>query len=68
MEDPWSESSTPSGEGRAPDDDDRPLEFSDERKRDLHQHLIWQLEVSRLDARRSGSARPSSTHSTTTAT
>jgi RNA polymerase sigma-54 factor len=51
MEDPWSESSTPSGEGRAPDDDDRPLEFSDERKRDLHQHLIWQLEVSRLDAR-----------------
>jgi RNA polymerase sigma-54 factor len=51
MEDPWSESSTPSGEGRAPDDDDRPLEFSDERGRDLHQHLIWQLEVSRLDAR-----------------
>jgi len=51
MEDPWLESSTPSGEGRAPDDDDRPLEFSDERGRDLHQHLIWQLEVSRLDAR-----------------
>ena len=51
MEDPWSESSTPSGEGRAPDDDDRPLEFSDERGRDLHQHLIWQLEVSPLDAR-----------------
>ena len=51
MEDPWSESSTPSGEGRAPDDDDRPLEISDERGRDLHQHLIWQLEVSPLDAR-----------------
>ena len=51
MEDPWAESSSPSGEGRAPDDDDRPLEFSDERGRDLHQHLIWQLEVSRLDAR-----------------
>jgi RNA polymerase sigma-54 factor len=51
MEDPWLESSTPSGEGRAPDDDDRPLEFSDERGRDLHQHLIWQLEISRLDAR-----------------
>jgi RNA polymerase sigma-54 factor len=51
MEGPWSESSTPSGEGRAPDDDDRPLEFSDERGRDLHQHLIWQLEVSPLDAR-----------------
>ncbi len=51
MEDPWSESSTPSGDGRAQDDDDRPLEFSDARERDLHQHLIWQLEVSRLDPR-----------------
>ena len=27
MEDPWSESSTPSGDGRAQDDDDRPLEL-----------------------------------------
>jgi RNA polymerase sigma-54 factor len=51
MEDPWAESSTPSGDGRAPDDDDRPLEFSDERGRDLHQHLVWQLEVSPLDPR-----------------
>jgi len=51
MEDPWAESSTPSGDGRAQDDDDRPLEFTDERSRDLHQHLIWQLEVSRLDPR-----------------
>jgi RNA polymerase sigma-54 factor len=51
MEDPWAESSTPSGDGRAQDDDDRPLEFSDQRERDLHQHLIWQLEVSRLDPR-----------------
>jgi RNA polymerase sigma-54 factor len=51
MEDPWAESSTPSGDGRAQDDDDRPLEFTDERNRDLHQHLIWQLEVSRLDPR-----------------
>jgi RNA polymerase sigma-54 factor len=51
MEDPWTEASTPSGEGRAPDDDDRPMEFSDERERDLHQHLIWQLEVSALDPR-----------------
>jgi RNA polymerase sigma-54 factor len=51
MEDPWSESSTPSGDGRAQDDDDRPLEFSDDRERNLHQHLIWQLEVSRLDPR-----------------
>jgi RNA polymerase sigma-54 factor len=51
MEDPWTEASTPSGEGRAPDDDDRPMEFADERERDLHQHLIWQLEVSPLDPR-----------------
>jgi RNA polymerase sigma-54 factor len=51
MDDPWTEASTPSGEGRAPDDDDRPMEFADERERDLHQHLIWQLEVSRLDPR-----------------
>jgi RNA polymerase sigma-54 factor len=51
MEDPWADASTPSGDGRAPDDEDRPLEFSDERERDLHQHLVWQLEVSRLDPR-----------------
>ncbi len=51
MEDPWSESSTPSGDGRAQDDDDRPLEFADDQERNLHQHLIWQLEVSRLDPR-----------------
>ena len=49
MDDPWTEASTPSGEGRAPDDDDRPMEFADERERDLHQHLVWQLEVSPLD-------------------
>jgi RNA polymerase sigma-54 factor len=40
MEDPWAESSTPSGEGRSQDDDDRPLEFSDDRERGLHQHLV----------------------------
>ncbi|MFO1394389.1 MAG: RNA polymerase factor sigma-54 [Steroidobacteraceae bacterium] len=51
MEDPWAESSTPSGDGRAQDDDDRPLEFADGRERNLHQHLVWQLEVSRLDPR-----------------
>ena len=51
MEDLWAESSTPSGDGRGPDDDDRPLEFTDERERDLHQHLVWQLEISRLDPR-----------------
>ncbi len=51
MEDPWAESSTPSGDGARSDDDDRPLEFSDDRGNDLHQHLVWQLEVSRLDPR-----------------
>src|SRR6476619_2901916 len=51
MEDPWAETSTPSGDGARPDDDDRPLEFSDDRSNDLHQHLIWQLEISRLDPR-----------------
>jgi RNA polymerase sigma-54 factor len=51
MEDPWSESSTPSGDGRAQDDDDRPLEFTDHRDRNLHQHLLWQLEISCLDPR-----------------
>ena len=29
MEDPWAESSTPSGDGSRSDDDDRPLEFTD---------------------------------------
>jgi RNA polymerase sigma-54 factor len=51
MEDPWAESSTPSGDGSRADDDDRPLEFTDDRGNDLHQHLIWQLEISRLDPR-----------------
>jgi RNA polymerase sigma-54 factor len=51
MEDPWAESSTPSGDGSRSDDDDRPLEFIDERGRDLHQHLTWQLEISPLDPR-----------------
>ncbi|HVN41707.1 MAG TPA: RNA polymerase factor sigma-54 [Steroidobacteraceae bacterium] len=51
MEDPWAESSTPSGDGQREDDDDRPLEISDERGKDLHQHLVWQLEISRLDPR-----------------
>jgi len=51
MEDPWAESSTPSGDGRAQDDDDRPLEISDDREHDLRQHLVWQLEISPLDPR-----------------
>jgi RNA polymerase sigma-54 factor len=51
MEDPWAESSTPSGDGARADDDDRTLEFSDDRGNDLHQHLVWQLEISRLDPR-----------------
>jgi RNA polymerase sigma-54 factor len=51
MADPWEDSSAPAGERRAQDDDDRPLEFADESGRDLHQHLIWQLEISPIDPR-----------------
>ena len=51
MVDPWDDASTPAGEKRTNDDDDRPLEFADEAERDLHQHLIWQLETSPLDPR-----------------
>ena len=51
MVDPWDDASTPAGEKRTNDDDDRPLEFADESERDLHQHLIWQLETSPLDPR-----------------
>jgi RNA polymerase sigma-54 factor len=51
MEDPWAENTTPSGDGSRAEDDDRPLEFTDDRSRDLHQHLIWQLEISKLDPR-----------------
>ena len=50
MEDPWADSA-PAGEGRSAEEDDRPFEISDARERDLHQHLVWQLEVSRLDPR-----------------
>jgi len=51
MVDPWDDTSIPAGEKRTNDDDDRPLEFADEAERDLHQHLIWQLETSPLDPR-----------------
>jgi RNA polymerase sigma-54 factor len=51
MVDPWEDASTPAGEKRSGDDDERPLEFADESERDLHQHLIWQLEISPLDPR-----------------
>ena len=51
MEDPWEDTSAPAGEKRTQDDDDRPLEFANDSERDLHQHLIWQLEISPLDPR-----------------
>ena len=51
MVDPWEDTSAPAGEKRSVDDEDRPLEFADESERDLHQHLIWQLEISPLDPR-----------------
>ncbi len=52
MEDPWTDASTPSGDGSRADDEDRPLEFPAGRGNDLRQHLVWQLETSRLDPRR----------------
>lgn len=51
MEDPWADSAPVAGDGTRTDDEDRPLEFADERGNDLHQHLVWQLETSRLDPR-----------------
>jgi RNA polymerase sigma-54 factor len=51
MADPWEDASAPAGEKRTQDDDDRPLEVADDSERDLHQHLIWQLEISPLDPR-----------------
>jgi RNA polymerase sigma-54 factor len=51
MVDPWDDTSTPVGERRTSEDDDRPLEFADESELDLHQHLVWQLEISPLDPR-----------------
>jgi RNA polymerase sigma-54 factor len=52
MVDPWDDNSAPAGEKRSSnDDEDRPLEFADGSEHDLHQHLIWQLEISPLDPR-----------------
>ena len=69
MEDLWAGVLDAVRRRRGPDDDDRPLEFADERGRDLHQHLVWQLElVPARPARGRGSARRSSMRSTTTAT
>ena len=41
----------PPTDRRSAGDDDRAVEFPDESGRDLHQHLIWQLEISPLDPR-----------------
>src|SRR5690606_23160932 len=52
LEDSWHETSAAAGE--APwqgDDDERQQEFSDGRGESLHDHLLWQLEMARLDAR-----------------
>jgi RNA polymerase sigma-54 factor len=52
LEDGWQETSAAPGE--APwqsDDDERQQEFSDGRGESLHEHLLWQLEMARLDVR-----------------
>jgi RNA polymerase sigma-54 factor len=48
----WEASAAPAtGEGRGGEGEDRELEFTDERALELHSHLVWQLETSRLDPR-----------------
>jgi RNA polymerase sigma-54 factor len=51
-EDPWDEGPTAS-QSDTPwsGDDDRAQEFADERGATLQEHLLWQLELARLDAR-----------------
>ena len=52
VEDSWQETSAAPGE--APwqgDDDERQQEFSDGRGESLHEHLLWQLEMAKLDPR-----------------
>jgi RNA polymerase sigma-54 factor len=52
LEDGWQETSAAPGE--APwqgDDDERQQEFSDGRGESLHEHLLWQLEMAKLDPR-----------------
>jgi len=52
LDDAWQETSAAPGE--APwqgDDDERQQEFSDGRGESLHDHLLWQLEMARLDVR-----------------
>ncbi|MFO7325160.1 MAG: RNA polymerase factor sigma-54 [Pseudomonadota bacterium] len=52
IDDAWQETSAAPGETPwQGDDDERQQEFTDERGESLHEHLIWQLEMSRLDER-----------------
>lgn len=52
IEDAWQETSAAPGESPwQGDDDERQQEYSDARGESLHEHLLWQLEMDRLDAR-----------------
>jgi RNA polymerase sigma-54 factor len=52
IEDGWQEASAAPGETPwQGEDEDRQQEFTDERGESLHEHLLWQLEMSRLDPR-----------------
>jgi RNA polymerase sigma-54 factor len=52
IEDAWQETSAAPGDTPwQSDDEDRQQEFSDDRGESLHDHLIWQLEMSRLNPR-----------------
>jgi RNA polymerase sigma-54 factor len=52
VEDSWSESSAASGDAPwSGDDEDRQQEYQDARGQSLHEHLLWQLELARLQER-----------------
>lgn len=51
LEDAWQETSAAPGEAPWQGDDERQQEFSDDSGESLHDHLLWQLEMARLDAR-----------------
>lgn len=58
LEDGWQETSAAPGE--APwqgDDDERQQEYTDGRGESLHQHLLWQLEMARLNPRQQAIGR-----------
>ncbi len=50
-DDAWAEQSTGPSETPWSGDDDRTQEFSDQRGQTLQEHLLWQIELARLEPR-----------------